>query len=432
MALNAQARAEAAGTAAPRRGRNNLLAVLLSLVSGLGHFYLEHYLLGGVLFVLFLSALNGVFLASTLHTLEHPETVLWTSLTVLVLTWASGLLHAWRLSYGTDRPALEQERAQLLRAGLLDYLRDDLDGAARKLERAVALDVDWVDPDPSFHLGVVQVRLSERHAQRDDQPAARRARRRALWAFRTCQARDPGLKWRREVEAEQRRLKRRLTGTGRMRALPPDVVESTEMLPPIAALSPAAPSSGGLRAIDSGLRRSGRFAAPPTPGSGVTPAGVPAPEAAVPEAAAGGEAARGSEEPAAGVGSGSGVFGSSSGKFSAVRSSGAFPAIGTGGAPAARTSGSFPAIRSEGEPAASGAQERPTPARAPGRTSRRLLAKRLKRLLQEELGGDAELEPVEGPTEGGAPVEAPAPSAPELPAAGGEPTLEVQGGEDGR
>lgn len=425
MALNPPARAEATGAAAPRRGRNNLLAVLLSLVSGLGHFYLEHYLLGGVLFVLFLSALNGVFLASTLHTLEHPETVLWTSLTVLVLTWASGLLHAWRLSYGTDRPALEQERAQLLRAGLLDYLRDDLDGAARKLERAVTLDVDWVDPDPSFHLGVVQVRLSERHAQRDDQPAARRARRRALWAFRTCQARDPALKWRREVEAEQRRLKRRLTGTGRIRALPPDVVESTEMLPPIAALAPSAPSSGA--------RRSGRFAAAPTRASGSTPAPVPALEAtpvgAGPEAAATSEAARASEEPPAGSGGGSGVFGSSSGKFSAVRSSGTFAAIGQGGPPAARASGSFPAVRSEGEPAAGAAQERPTPVRAPGRTSRRLLAKRLKRLLQEELGGEVELEPVEGPAE---PAEAPATStsAPELPAAGGEPTLEAQG-EDG-
>lgn len=364
-----------AGARGPARRSRNLTAVLLSLISGLGHMYLEHHLLGALLFTLFLCGLNGVFLASTLHTLEHPTTLLWSSLALLVATWVGGLLHAWKLSFGTDRAALEQERRQLLRAGLLDYLRDDLDDASRKLERAVALDVDWNDPDPLFHLGVVQVRLSERHAKRGDQAAARRARRLALNAFRKCEARDPAGKWKHELESEQKRLKRRLTGTGRMRALPPDAIESTEMLPPIAALGPSesgvlpAPSSAPFAPAPGamGPRSSGKFA------SVTATPGAPGP--------------------------------GSSGRFAAVppgpRSSGSFPAV--------RSSGSFPAVRpAEGgearpETPPGGSGERPTPARAPGRTSRRLLAKRLKRLLQEELGQDLEEVELEGGSPGSPP-----------------------------
>lgn len=368
--MSAQARLEAprsAVTSAGRRPPRNLVAVLLSLVSGLGHIYLEHYLLGSLLFALFVCGLNGVFLASTLQTLERPASLFWSSLALLVTTWVGGLLHAWKLSFGTDRPGLERERVQLLRAGLLDYLRDDLEDASRKLERAVSLDVDWVDPDPLFHLGVVQVRLSERHAKRGDQAAARRARRLALAAFRKCAARDPAGKWRQELESEQRRLNRRLTGTGRMRALPPDVVESTEVLPAIAALGPKA---------------AGAESPLPQPALAPRPASQPG-EAAPP---------RGAPTPAAGAPA---VEPRSSGRFAALaspRGSGSFPAL--------RSSGSLPAVRpaagapGEGEPArtepAAGSGERPTPARAPGRTSRRLLAKRLKKLLQEELGQELE------------------------------------------
>ena len=388
--VSAQARLEAprsAVTSAGRRPPRNLVAVLLSLVSGLGHIYLEHYLLGSLLFALFVCGLNGVFLASTLQTLERPASLFWSSLALLVTTWVGGLLHAWKLSFGTDRPGLERERVQLLRAGLLDYLRDDLEDASRKLARAVSLDVDWVDPDPLFHLGVVQVRLSERHAKRGDQAAARRARRLALGAFRKCAARDPAGKWRQELESEQRRLNRRLTGTGRMRALPPDVVESTEVLPAIAALGPKAAGT------ESPLPQPALAPRPTSqPGEAAPPRGAPTPAAGAPAV-----------EPRS-----SGRFAAlasprGSGSFPALRSSGSLPAVRpAAGAPGPGIQGGAfgPGIQGgasgpgEGEAAraepAAGSGERPTPARAPGRTSRRLLAKRLKKLLQEELGQELE------------------------------------------
>ncbi len=38
-----------------------------------GHFYLDHYLAGAILFGLFVSALNGVFLGFTLQATSSPE-----------------------------------------------------------------------------------------------------------------------------------------------------------------------------------------------------------------------------------------------------------------------------------------------------------------------------------------------------------------------
>lgn len=202
--------------ASTTRQPRNWLALLLSVVTGFGHFYLDRYITGAVLFGLFVTTLNGVFLGFTLQATSSPEMLRAVSTFGLGLVWTFGMWHAYRLSYGTDRAALARAKDQLLREGLIDYLRDDLEDAARKLARAVALDVDWVDPDPLFHLGVVSSRLAARRAERGDAAGSRAARRRALSAFKGCLTRDPGRKWRAEVEAELQRLGRG-TLTGRMR-----------------------------------------------------------------------------------------------------------------------------------------------------------------------------------------------------------------------
>lgn len=202
--------------AAPRQPRN-WVALLLSVITGLGHFYLDHYVAGAILFGLFATALNGVFLGFTLQATSSPEVLRAVSIFAFVLVWAFGMWHAYRLSYGTDRVAMAQAKDALLREGLIDYLRDDLEDAARKIERAAALDVDWLDPDPLFHLGVVSARLADRRGARGDARGSKAARRRALQAFKDCLVRDPIRKWRAEVADELRRMRVPGAFTGRMR-----------------------------------------------------------------------------------------------------------------------------------------------------------------------------------------------------------------------
>ncbi|MCO5164939.1 MAG: hypothetical protein M9894_01030 [Planctomycetes bacterium] len=221
----------------------NWVALLLSVVTGLGHFYLDRYITGAVLFGLFVTTANGVFLGFTLQATSSPEVLRVVSTFGLAAVWTFGMWHAYRLSFGTDRVALARAKDQLLREGLIDYLRDDLEDAARKLERAVALDVDWVDPDPLFHLGVASSRLAARRAERGDAVGARRARRRALAAFKGCLARDPARKWRAEVEQELQ-LMGRGSLTGRMRKVGGSLRDLVSSASGLFRAAPSAPQGG--------------------------------------------------------------------------------------------------------------------------------------------------------------------------------------------
>lgn len=182
--------------------------MLLSVVTGLGHIYLRHYVLGAVLFSAFVFGLNGVFIGSVFESdKSFANFVLKASVPFTVLVWIAGLVHAYRISYGTDRIKLRSERAQLFRDGLTLYLRDDLDGAARAFESVVDRDVDWEDADALFHLGVVELRRADRHDERSERRSAERARRRGLRAFRACLAHDDRKKWRGEIAHEQARAR---------------------------------------------------------------------------------------------------------------------------------------------------------------------------------------------------------------------------------
>ena len=228
-------------TATPELPRNSRV-VLLSLVPGLGHFYLDRFNAGALLFVSFVTALNALFLGSTLHSLQNPELVRNAAGVAVVLIWALGMWHAYSLSYGTDRIALSKQRKELVRRALVHYLRDELEEARKLLKQAVDLDIDWVDPDPLFHLGVILARMAERAALRSASDA-RALRRKALATLKACQARDGEAKWEREVAVEQRRLSRK--GSRRQTAqfsssasgIALSGAESTDMLPSLAQLS---------------------------------------------------------------------------------------------------------------------------------------------------------------------------------------------------
>jgi hypothetical protein len=183
--------------------------MLLSIVSGLGHMYLRHYVLGAALFALFAASLDGIFLGMTIQARPTlARVLLFVCSPLAVGVWAAGLVHAWRLSYGTDRKTLHAERVRLFNEGLVLYLRDDLESARDRFHHAVTADVDWDDPDPLFYLGITELRLAERRAARGEIDAAARPRRRGLKALAACLRRDDKRKWRAEVELERARVRR--------------------------------------------------------------------------------------------------------------------------------------------------------------------------------------------------------------------------------
>jgi hypothetical protein len=177
-------------------------------VTGLGHVYLRHYVRGAVLFALFATALNGIFLGEVIESNKAlGRTLVHVSVPAAIVIWVVGLAHAYTISYGTDRHRLRTERQKLFREGLLAYLRDELDSAALALSQAVERDVDWEDADILFHLGVVELRRAERSFLAGERRSGERARTRGLRALRTCMARDEGKKWRAEIDIETARSK---------------------------------------------------------------------------------------------------------------------------------------------------------------------------------------------------------------------------------
>lgn len=185
--------------------------MLLSVVTGFGHVYLRHYVLGALLFAVFATALNAVFLGSVIESNKMLAHALFRAGVPLAIgTWVVGLVHAWKISYGTDRRRLREERQRLFREGLIAYVRDDLDAAARALGRVIDKDVDWEETDALFHLGVVELRRARRFEGGGEARKAARSRRCAQRAFRSCLARDDRKKWRGEIAHERERA--RLSG----------------------------------------------------------------------------------------------------------------------------------------------------------------------------------------------------------------------------
>ena len=186
----------------------NARVVALSLVTGLGHVYLRHYVRGAIFFALWATALNGIFLGNVIESNKaFGQTLVHVSVPAAIVIWIAGLAHAYIISYGTDRERLRTERQKLFREGLLAYLRDELDHAAFALAQAVERDVDWEDSDILFHLGVVELRRAEKSFLAGERPTAERTRARGLRALRSCLARDEKKKWRAEIDIERARAK---------------------------------------------------------------------------------------------------------------------------------------------------------------------------------------------------------------------------------
>jgi tetratricopeptide (TPR) repeat protein len=184
----------------PRHSRP--LALLLSLLPGLGQVYLGRDLAFLVYFSLealcLFAALNAVLLYQGP---ERPRLVQG-ALAAAGVVWLAGIWDVLRRTAPSRLKRIEGEKARLLRDGMIAYLREDLAGAETLFRACLALDGEEVEA--LFRLGVLLRRQG-------DVRGARRSLRRARKL-------DLEEKWRWEIDRELRAGK---SGTKRIAAAEP-------------------------------------------------------------------------------------------------------------------------------------------------------------------------------------------------------------------
>ena len=186
--------------------RRNLIAVLYSLVPGLGHAKMGYPLAGAVLFCLSLFAINTIFLGKVL--LIDPKAtqlMIWIATPIAVLLWLFSVIHTLRISFWRNRPHLKKRRRELLQRSLTAYMKNQVHEARRILKRAIRYDYDWEEAALLFHLGVYELRLAEQAQHSGDEAEAKRRRKAARKAFQRYLYRDPKQTWKSEIIEECRR-----------------------------------------------------------------------------------------------------------------------------------------------------------------------------------------------------------------------------------
>lgn len=186
--------------------RRNLIAVLYSLVPGLGHAKMGYPLAGAILFCLSLFAINTIFLGKVL--LIDPKAtqmMIWIATPIAVLLWLFSVIHTLRISFWRNRPHLKKRRRELLQRSLTAYMKNQVHEARRILKRAIRYDYDWEEASLLFHLGVYELRLAEQAQHSGDEAEAKRRRKAARKAFQRYLYRDPKQTWKSEIIEECRR-----------------------------------------------------------------------------------------------------------------------------------------------------------------------------------------------------------------------------------
>lgn len=186
--------------------RRNLIAVLYSLVPGLGHTKMGYPLAGAILFCLSLLAINTIFLGKVL--LIDPKAtqlMIWIATPIAVLLWLFSVIHTLRISFWRNRPHLKKRRRELLQRSLTAYMKNQVHEARRILKRAIRYDYDWEEASLLFHLGVYELRLAEQAQHSGDEGEAKRRRKAARKAFQRYLYRDPKQTWKSEIIEECRR-----------------------------------------------------------------------------------------------------------------------------------------------------------------------------------------------------------------------------------
>jgi hypothetical protein len=203
---------------------SRVLAMVLSLFPGWGHVYLGRERAGLVLFTLVVA--SAFVMVNSLLVLSGPWRI-WLSrpaAAAAILLWAVGVADIVRLTSPRRRRRIEEEKKELLRAGMIAYLKDDLEAAESAFRACLKLDSHEVEA--LVRLGMVLV-----HRSRPGRAKAYLRRARAL---------DMEEKWIWEIERDLLKLKKKPKGTG-------TEVRSSESGPQASSLKPQAESATGTK-----------------------------------------------------------------------------------------------------------------------------------------------------------------------------------------
>ncbi len=168
------------------------LALVLSLVPGWGHVCLGREGLGLLIFTV---AAVGMFLflnVALIYDGQHRLALARTIAAFTVLFWVWSLVDVWRRASPGRRLRVEEEKLRLLRQGMIEYLRDEMESAEATFRSCLKL--DGLDVEALMRLGVVT-------ARRGKAGEARRFLRRARRV-------DLDAKWAWEIENELQRLQK--------------------------------------------------------------------------------------------------------------------------------------------------------------------------------------------------------------------------------
>ncbi|MBI5368890.1 MAG: tetratricopeptide repeat protein [Planctomycetes bacterium] len=130
-----------------------ILAILLSVLPGLGHILLGRCVRGLVLFTAFAFFANAWGVAPYVWPAGDEPVSRPGLLAAAAVIWLYTMLDAMRIVYWRERASLARRKKNLFHDALVDYMKGDLRAARRVLRRVLRLDRD--DPNAHFLLGIV-------------------------------------------------------------------------------------------------------------------------------------------------------------------------------------------------------------------------------------------------------------------------------------
>jgi hypothetical protein len=197
----------------PRHSR--ALALVLSLIPGWGHVYLGREKIGLLLFTLVVLSVFAI--VNSLLVLEGSWRI-WLARPAAgaaAVFWLAGILDVLRLTSPRRLQRIEEQKKELLRSGMISYLKDEMESAESSFRSCLKLDGQEVEA--LVRLGIVLARSS------------RPARARSL--LRRARALDLEEKWSWEIERELRGLRK-----------PPREAPAAPAPEPASAPAPSRPS----------------------------------------------------------------------------------------------------------------------------------------------------------------------------------------------
>ncbi len=170
---------------------NSATIVLLSFIPGFGHMFSGRLTKGGMIWGMFMTFALLAYVRGL--TLKAPAATDWLFMAFLIaggVTWAWSIVDALDFTFGLGRQPDPDEVDRLMRAGLVSYMRNDLDAAAERLRQAARL----MPREPAVAMHLATIALTQANAS-----AAKRA-------LRRCDSLDEMGYWTFDIDVLRRRL----------------------------------------------------------------------------------------------------------------------------------------------------------------------------------------------------------------------------------